>query len=342
MTTPTDIERLKALEAAATKGPWYHCRPFETIPPVRTVHGPVPGQRIDYVSTWPGMGTPKDHKVVIPMEGREQTVSSEDMALIVAMRNELLPLLARIERVEGEPSAISLLERARDELVECAQDYHHQPKAMIAEINAYLAAAEQSLSSARAEIEGLKAERKEICAELGCIDEPGVPLRFVKGLREDLSRAHAREVELLQTWDKATPTERQELDRLRRGWGPSTPTTHQKRWQDVRDCMTQIERAYELCSPDDDEDETAQRTLEKVSTALFAAIGFCSERMQEIHQHPGDKPDYSFTEGREEALEQAACVAISLIAGDPANGEPLRCPTQREIADAIRKLKDAP
>lgn len=202
--------------------------------------------------------------------------------------------------------------------------------------------AEQSLSSARAEIEGLKTERKEICAELGCIDEPGVPLRFVKGLREDLSRAHAREVELLQTWDKATPTERQELDRLRRGWGPSTPTTHQKRWQDVRDCMTQIERAYELCSPDDDEDETAQRTLEKVSTALFAAIGFCSERMQEIHQHPGDKPDYSFTEGREEALEQAACVAISLIAGDPANGEPLRCPTQREIADAIRKLKDAP
>lgn len=46
----------------------------------------------------------------------------------------MLPaLLARIERGEGEPSAISLLERARDELVECAQDYHHQPKAMIAE-----------------------------------------------------------------------------------------------------------------------------------------------------------------------------------------------------------------
>lgn len=97
-----DIERLKALEVAATKGPWYHCRPFETIPPVRTVHGPVPGQRIDYVSTWPGMGTPKDHKVVIPMEGREQTVSSEDMALIVAIRNTLPALLDRLEKAEGE------------------------------------------------------------------------------------------------------------------------------------------------------------------------------------------------------------------------------------------------
>jgi hypothetical protein len=125
MTTPTNIERLKALEAAATKGPWYHCRPFETIPPVRTVHGPVPGQRIDYVSTWPGMGTPKDHKVVIPMEGREQTVSSEDMALIVAMRNELLPLLARIERGEGE------LRKAKAKITKLESELESRPDAYL-------------------------------------------------------------------------------------------------------------------------------------------------------------------------------------------------------------------
>lgn len=119
MTTPTDIERLKALTIAIQSY-----------------------QQADE-------------------EGVMVLVSRQACDETAAALRALPSLLARIERVEGEPSAISLLERARDELVECAQDYHHQPKAMIAEINAYLAAAEQSLSSARAEIEGLKAERDE-------------------------------------------------------------------------------------------------------------------------------------------------------------------------------------
>lgn len=109
MTTPTDIERLKALTIAIQSY-----------------------QQADE-------------------EGVMVLVSRQACDETAAALRALPSLLARIERGEGEPSAISLLERARDELVECAQDYHHQPKAMIAEINAYLAAAEQSLSSARAE-----------------------------------------------------------------------------------------------------------------------------------------------------------------------------------------------
>lgn len=124
MTTPTDIERLKALTIAIQSY-----------------------QQADE-------------------EGVMVLVSRQACDETAAALRALPSLLARIERVEGEPSAISLLERARDELVECAQDYHHQPKAMIAEINAYLAAAEQSLSSARAEIEGLKTERDEAQMEL--------------------------------------------------------------------------------------------------------------------------------------------------------------------------------
>ena len=124
MTTPTDIERLKALTIAIQSY-----------------------QQADE-------------------EGVMVLVSRQACDETAAALRALPALLARIERGEGEPSAISLLERARDELVECAQDYHHQPKAMIAEINAYLAAAEQSLSSARAEIEGLKTERDEAQMEL--------------------------------------------------------------------------------------------------------------------------------------------------------------------------------
>lgn len=119
MTTPTDIERLKALTIAIQSY-----------------------QQADE-------------------EGVMVLVSRQACDETAAALRALPSLLARIERVEGEPSAISLLERARDELVECAQDYHHQPKAMIAEINAYLAAAEQSLSSARAEIEGQRVQMTE-------------------------------------------------------------------------------------------------------------------------------------------------------------------------------------
>jgi len=98
-------------------------------------------------------------------------------------------------------------------------------------------------------------ELADICKELGCTEKPGVALRFVKELRRDLDRAHERQVELLRTWDEATPTERQELDRLRRGWGPSTPTERMARRKDMIEAMSAISRAMDEVVPDDKTDE---------------------------------------------------------------------------------------
>lgn len=91
----------------------------------------------------------------------------------------------------------------------------------------------------------------EICKELGCTTKPGVALRFVKELRRDLQLGYERQIELLRSWDEATPTERQELDRLRRGWGPSTPTERMARRTDLRGALTAIERAMNDVMPDD-------------------------------------------------------------------------------------------
>lgn len=113
-------------------------------------------------------------------------------------------------------------------------------------------------------------ELAEICKELGCTTEPGVALRFVKELRRDFVRAHERQVELLQSWDLATPTERQELYLLRRGWGPSTPTERMARRADLREANSVIERAMDAVAPDSkaDEDLTVdhfQSAYEKLS-----------------------------------------------------------------------------
>jgi hypothetical protein len=77
-------EELRQLALAATPGPWHHCQPFMTLPAQRTVHGPVPAERVDYVSTWHGMGTPTGHSIVIGSAGRESQVRSKDMAFISA------------------------------------------------------------------------------------------------------------------------------------------------------------------------------------------------------------------------------------------------------------------
>lgn len=102
-------------------------------------------------------------------------------------------------------------------------------------------------------------ELAAICSVLGCITKPGVALRFASELKRDLYRAHERQVELLHTWEDATLTERQELDRLRRGWGPSSPTERMARRSDLRAAMSVIERAMEAVLPDDKEDEDLTR-----------------------------------------------------------------------------------
>lgn len=98
-------------------------------------------------------------------------------------------------------------------------------------------------------------ELAQICNELGCTTAPGVALRFTKELRRDLGRAHERHTELVRSWDTASPTERQELDRMRRGWGPSTPTERMARREDLKAAMHSIEAAMTAVLPDDERDE---------------------------------------------------------------------------------------
>lgn len=98
-------------------------------------------------------------------------------------------------------------------------------------------------------------ELAEICKELGCTTTSGVALRFVKELRRDIGAAYRRHTELVQTWDAASPTERQELDRLRRGWGPSTPTERMARRTDLQAAMRSVEEAMSAVLPDEERDE---------------------------------------------------------------------------------------
>jgi hypothetical protein len=110
----SDVE-LRALLGAASPGPWHHVNPGMVSPKTRTVHGTVPAERIDYVSTWPGLGTPPGHRVVI---NREAGVRTADMALIAttpALASEVLHLRAgaaasaeRIKELEARVAELEL------------------------------------------------------------------------------------------------------------------------------------------------------------------------------------------------------------------------------------------
>jgi hypothetical protein len=88
-------------------------------------------------------------------------------------------------------------------------------------------------------------EQAAICSELGCINESGVALRFVKQLREEIRKSNERNIELLRSWDPISPTDKQELDRMRRGWGPSTPTERMTHRENIWKARNFIDRAYE-------------------------------------------------------------------------------------------------
>ncbi len=77
-----DVARLRELAEKATPGPWYHCQPFMVVPKQRTVHGTVPAQRVDFVSTKPA---PVHERTIIPMPPEDGPgVRSDDMAFIAA------------------------------------------------------------------------------------------------------------------------------------------------------------------------------------------------------------------------------------------------------------------
>jgi hypothetical protein len=79
----------------------------------RTVHGTVPSEPLDYVSTWPGIGTPRGHRIIV---GQEAGVRTADLALIAeapALASEVLNLragqaasAARIKALEEEIAAM--------------------------------------------------------------------------------------------------------------------------------------------------------------------------------------------------------------------------------------------
>jgi hypothetical protein len=109
-----DIPALKRLAEKATPGPWYHCQPFMTLPKTRTVHGPVPAWRVDFVST---RSAPAHTKTVIPMAQDGPGVSSNDMAFIAAANPATV--LALIERVEQAELVAEAKSRAADRWCPC-------------------------------------------------------------------------------------------------------------------------------------------------------------------------------------------------------------------------------
>ena len=149
----------------------------------------------------------------------------------------------------------------------------------------------------RAIIDEMNRERKAICAALGCVDRPGVPLKFIGILRRDLDKAHERHVELLRSWDNATLTERQELDRLRRGWGPTTPTERMARHADLVDCLQVLSCAMSDVLTDVDEEadaEAAQKRLDEAYERLSKGYAQISALIGKMIESPAN-PDKHFT-----------------------------------------------
>ena len=122
-------DELRSLLAAASPGPWHHVNAGKVSLKMRTVHGIVPSEPIDYVSTWPGLGTPPGHRVIVHREAGARTA---DLALIAeapALASEVLNLRAgqaasaeRIKALEGGVSdAIAYVEFQRPNAIDLDQ-----------------------------------------------------------------------------------------------------------------------------------------------------------------------------------------------------------------------------
>lgn len=123
-------DELRSLLAAASPGPWHHVNAGMVSPKTRTVHGTVSAEPIDYVSTWPGLGTPPSHRVVV---NREAGVRTADMALIAeapSLASEVLNLragqAASAERIKALEEALAKANKPRWFYA----DADHSPKAI--------------------------------------------------------------------------------------------------------------------------------------------------------------------------------------------------------------------
>jgi hypothetical protein len=176
-------------------------------------------------------------------------------------------------------------------------------------------------------------ERAEICRALGCVDKPGVPLEFVKRQLENYAEVWARNTQLIRSWDPATPTERQELDRMRRGWGPSTPTERNRRHQDVLGCLSVLSGALaDLAAPDEGEGEIPEAASEYIDAAY--------ERLDKRHNEmlaicnsldiePMEWPDIM-------AAEERGAMAMRLILEHSVKG--LRVMPEKLMADTHQNI----
>lgn len=151
-------------------------------------------------------------------------------------------------------------------------------------------------------VDDLARERMEICRALGCIDKPGVPKEFILKMMERLAKAHAREVELIRSWDKATPTERQELDRMRRGWGPSTPTERNRRHADVLGCLQVLSVAMADLAPVENTDDHIPEAANNYLEAAYDGIDKRHTEMlaivESLNKEPMTWPDIRAAEER--------------------------------------------
>lgn len=125
------IDDLKRVAEAATPGPWYHVNPGMALPKTRTVHGTVPAERVDYVSTWSGMGTPPGHRTVVSSRENGSPMRSCDMAYIATFDPPtVLNLLSRLSTYEAQVSEL------REALEPLRKEFHRTRMAGPVGINA--------------------------------------------------------------------------------------------------------------------------------------------------------------------------------------------------------------
>lgn len=190
-------------------------------------------------------------------------------------------------------------------------------------VNAILQEAARAMQAAMPEAAGVREDYAAICEELGCIEKPGVPLRFIQEMRKSLTAAGERIDWLLRSWDDATITERQELDRMRRGWGPTTPTERMLRHRDLRDCMQALSGALtDLTTPEDENadpkvEARIQEAYDRVNKRYLASLEIL-RRLDEPQPRPGLSAieDAGAWEGAREFIATQDC-AIGTMVHDP-------------------------
>ena len=103
-------------------------------------------------------------------------------------------------------------------------------------------------------------------------------------------------------WHPAAPTERQELDRLRRGWGPSTPTERERRRSDVAACIQAISIAMsDVMASEEDASGLPKEALDRLDEAherLANVHATLIEVSNGIRTDPAEWPDIKTAEER--------------------------------------------